>query len=100
MKTQGGEGFSLPFGWSGFYPNCNPEHPSLEYYQYLHRPLGFHFSYSLQGFRIPLLQSLIDYITKIAISFELRKQNQDYFFLKIIFFQCFFIHIDKYYHGS
>lgn len=82
MKTQGGEGFSLPFGWSGFYPNCNPEHPSLEYYQYLHRPLGFHFSYSLQGFRIPLLQSLIDYITKIAISFEIRKQNQDYFFVE------------------
>lgn len=89
MKNPRWGGFSLPFG------NQKPISNFILIFQILKEIASFielwvfHFSYSFQGFRIPLLQSLIDYITKIAISFELRKQNQDYFFLKIIFFSAF-----------
>lgn len=45
----------------------------------------FHFSYSFQGFRIPLSPSLID-TTKVRNIFDLRKQNQRYFAEKACFF--------------
>lgn len=47
----------------------------------------FHFSYSFQGFRIPLSSSLID-TTKVRNIFEINKQFQRYFAEKYVFFLC------------
>lgn len=46
----------------------------------------FHFSYSFQGFRTPLLSSLID-TTKVRNIFEIHKRFQRYFAKKSCFFE-------------
>lgn len=51
-------GFPLPLV-SDFYFESPSDFPNPNRNRYFHKALGFHFSYSLQGFRSSLCQSLL-----------------------------------------